>query len=41
LGLGIALATTIQLDDAWSPFGLANSNGAERETDLNARQNRG
>ena len=41
LGLGIALATTIQLDDAWSPFGLATSNGAEREADVNARQNRG
>jgi hypothetical protein len=41
LGLGIALGTTIQLDDSWSPFGLANSNGAARETDVNARQNRG
>jgi hypothetical protein len=40
LGLGIALGTNIQMDDSWRSFGLANSDGAKRETEVNARQNR-
>jgi hypothetical protein len=40
LGLGIALGTNIQMDDSWRSFGLANSDSAKRETEVNARQNR-
>lgn len=40
LGLGIALGSNIQLDDSWRSFNLVNRNGAERETNVEARQDR-
>ncbi|MEB3318057.1 MAG: hypothetical protein VKO39_07955 [Cyanobacteriota bacterium] len=39
VGLGLALGANTQLDLSWRYFGLAYSNGAERETGINIDQN--
>jgi hypothetical protein len=39
VGLGLALGANTQLDVSWRYFGLAYSNGAERETGFTSRQN--
>jgi hypothetical protein len=39
VGLGIALGANTQLDLSWRLMGIAYSNGADRETGFNVRQN--